>query len=42
VALALLVLRTGAGTAPASGLLAGIGTWLVLTARGDLAPPPGR
>jgi hypothetical protein len=27
---------------PAAGLLTGIGTWLVLTARGDLAPPPGR
>jgi hypothetical protein len=41
-ALALLVLHTGAGTPPVAGLLTGIGTWLVLTARGDLAPPPGR
>jgi hypothetical protein len=41
-ALAVLAVRTGAGTAPAAGLLAGIGAWLVLTARGDLAPPPGR
>jgi hypothetical protein len=41
-ALAFLVTHTGAGTAPIAGLLTGIGTWLVLTARGDLAPPPGR
>jgi hypothetical protein len=41
-ALALVVLHTGAGTPPVAGLLTGIGTWLVLTARGDLAPPPGR
>jgi hypothetical protein len=41
-ALALLVAHSGAGTAPIAGLLAGVGTWLVLTVRGDLAPPPGR
>jgi hypothetical protein len=41
-ALAFLALHTGAGTAPVAGLLTGIGTWLVFTARGDLAPPPGR
>jgi hypothetical protein len=41
-ALAFLVLHSGAGTPPIAGLLTGIGTWLLLTARGDLAPPPGR
>jgi hypothetical protein len=41
-ALALVVLHSGAGTPPIAGLLVGIGTWLVLTSRGDLAPPPGR
>jgi hypothetical protein len=38
----LLVWHSGAGTTPIAALLTGIGTWLVLTARGDLAPPPGR
>jgi hypothetical protein len=42
VILAFLVLHSGTGTPPLAGLLTGIGTWLVLTARGDLAPPPGR
>jgi hypothetical protein len=42
VVLAVLVLHTGAGTPAVAGLLTGIATWLVLTARGDLAPPPGR
>ena len=41
-ALAVVVLHSGAGTPPVAGLLTVIGTWLVLTARGDLAPPPGR
>jgi hypothetical protein len=41
-ALAFLVLHSGAGTPPVAGLLTGIATWLLLTARGDLAPPPGR
>jgi hypothetical protein len=40
--LAFAVLHSGAGTPPIAGLLTGIGTWLVLSARGDLAPPPGR
>ena len=41
-ALALLVLHSGAGTPPIAGLLVGIATWLILTSRGDLSPPPGR
>jgi hypothetical protein len=41
-ALALVVLHSGAGTPPIAGLITGICTWLVLTSRGDLAPPPGR
>jgi hypothetical protein len=40
--LALLVLHSGAGTPPVAGLLTGIATWLILTSRGDLSPPPGR
>jgi hypothetical protein len=42
VALALLATRTGAGTPATAGLVTGIGVWLVLTVRADLAPPPGR
>jgi hypothetical protein len=33
---------SGAGMPAVAGVLAAIVTWLVLTARGDLAPPPGR
>ena len=36
-ALAFLVLHSSAGTPPIAGLLTGIGTWLLLTVRGDLA-----
>lgn len=41
-ALAVTDLHSGAGPAPAAAVLAGIGIWAALTARGDLAPPPGR
>jgi hypothetical protein len=41
-ALVLLVLHSGAPAPPVTGLLVGIATWLILTSRGDLAPPPGR
>ncbi|HUZ22790.1 MAG TPA: hypothetical protein VMV07_03395 [Streptosporangiaceae bacterium] len=33
---------SGAGTPPVAGVLALAVTWLALTIRGDLAPPPGR
>ena len=42
VALAVLALHTGAGTPAIAGLVTGIGVWLALTVRADLAPPPGR
>jgi hypothetical protein len=42
VVLAVLALHTGAGTPAVAGLVTGIGVWLVLTVRADLAPPPGR
>jgi hypothetical protein len=32
----------GAGTPAITAVITGIATWLILTARGDLAPPPGR
>src|SRR5215472_5099350 len=40
--LALITVHVGAGSPAEAGALAGLGVWLVLTARGDLAPPPGR
>jgi hypothetical protein len=40
--LAALALHTGAGTPAIAGLVTGIGAWLALTIRADLAPPPGR
>jgi hypothetical protein len=42
VVLAILATRTGAGTPATAGVIIGIGVWLVLTVRADLAPPPGR
>jgi hypothetical protein len=33
---------SGAGVPAIAGVLAAVVTWLLLTARGDLAPPPGR
>jgi hypothetical protein len=42
VVLAVLVTHSGAGTPAIAGLIAGIATWLLLTTRADLAPPPGR
>lgn len=39
---AVIDLHSGAGPAPVAAVLAGIGIWVALTARGDLAPPPGR
>jgi len=34
--------RSEAGGPAAAGMVTGLGMWLILTARGDLAPPPGR
>ena len=41
VILAVLVFYSGAGTPAVTAVLVGVGTWLLLTGRGDLAPPPG-
>jgi|SRR5579859_2787247 len=40
--LAVTTAISGAGTPAIAGVLTGIATWLLLSARGDLAPPPGR
>lgn len=40
--LVVIDLHSGAGPGPVAAVLAGIGIWVALTARGDLAPPPGR
>ena len=40
--LAVITSHSGAGPAPVASVLTGIVTWLALTMRGDLAPPPGR
>jgi hypothetical protein len=40
--LAVLVTYSGAGAPSIAAVLAGVGMWLLLTGRGDLAPPPGR
>ena len=37
-----IVLHAGAGPAATAAVLTGVVTWLALTVRGDLAPPPGR
>jgi hypothetical protein len=37
-----VVLHSGAGPAATAGALTGTVTWLALTVRADLAPPPGR
>jgi hypothetical protein len=42
VLLAVVAARSGAGSPAAAGVVTGLGVWLVLTVRGDLAPPPGR
>jgi hypothetical protein len=42
VVLAVLAIHTGAGTPAIAGVVTGVGVWLVLTVRADLAPPPGR
>jgi hypothetical protein len=39
---ATVTVLAGAGTPATAAVLTGIATWLLLTARGDLAPPPGR
>ena len=40
--LALVTVISGAGAPATAAVLTGITTWLLLSARGDLAPPPGR
>jgi hypothetical protein len=42
VLLGLVTAHSGAGGPAAAGVVTGLGVWLVLTMRGDLAPPPGR
>jgi hypothetical protein len=42
VLFAVMAFRAGAGGPAAAGTVAGLGIWLIVTARGDLAPPPGR
>jgi hypothetical protein len=42
VLLAVMAVQAGVGGPAAAGVVAGLGIWLVLTARGDLAPPAGR
>jgi hypothetical protein len=34
--------HSGAGEPAVAGLVTGLGVWLILTLRDDLAPPPGR
>jgi hypothetical protein len=42
VLLGLLAADSGAGGPASAGVVTGLAVWLVLTGRGDLAPPPGR
>jgi hypothetical protein len=42
VLLGVVAVRSGAGGPAVAGVVTGLGLWLVLTMRGDLAPPPGR
>ena len=41
-ALSLLILHLIPGQPPGPAVVTGLITWFVLTARGDLAPPPDR
>jgi hypothetical protein len=38
----LVAAHSGAGGPATAGAVTGLGVWLILTLRGDLAPPPGR
>jgi hypothetical protein len=40
--LGVVAAQSGAGGPTAAGVVTGLGLWLALTARADLAPPPGR
>jgi hypothetical protein len=42
VALAVATVHAGAGGPATAAVVTGLGVWLALTARGDLAPSPGR
>jgi hypothetical protein len=42
VLLGVVTAHSGAGAPAAAAMVTGLGVWLVLTARADLAPPPGR
>jgi hypothetical protein len=42
VLLGALAALSSAGGPAAAGVVLGLGVWVTLTARGDLAPPPGR
>jgi hypothetical protein len=40
--LGLVAVHSGAGGPASAGVVTGLGVWLALTGRADLAPPPGR
>jgi hypothetical protein len=42
VVLAVVAAQSGAGGPASAGVAAGLTVWMVLSGRGDLAPPPGR